>query len=490
MTSNSYDDIPYESHTVAQTHPQHLFTLGTLFGLKPTLPDKAKVLELGCANGANLIPMAYHLPHAHFIGIDASRSQIADGLAQIKALGLNNITLIHQAIADFNSPTPLDYILCHGVFSWVNDTTQQQILQLCAKHLAPHGIAYMSYNTYPGWKIASIVRDMMLWHTGQITAPIDKANEARYMLEWLYPKFQNMKTHYSEIICQEMNILSEHSDSQLIHEHLSMINTPYYFYEFMRLVNDHRLTFLSEAFLSNMPKFTSQPISLLELIEHSQYHDFMHNQRFRCTLLCHQERSLEYAVKDNAIENYYLQLNPTHSHSDLKADPILALAYAILHEEKFKPIHYQELYQKLEQRSAIINLKDSIAALNQQLLRDVFLGEILISYFPGNYSIEKSLSPCACPLARMQLTLQDFVVNRRHENIRLTPTAEVILPYLDGTHSLNALIDIVRSKIDEGVLVLVDKHQQTIHEEKAMRDHIKKMVIETIELLAQRALLI
>jgi tRNA G46 methylase TrmB len=71
--SDSYDSVPYVSFAHAYTHPDSLCSLGRLFGLSPASPRRCRVLELGCASGGNLIPMAEQLPEAELVGIDRSR---------------------------------------------------------------------------------------------------------------------------------------------------------------------------------------------------------------------------------------------------------------------------------------------------------------------------------------------------------------------------------------------------------------------------------
>lgn len=73
----SYDEVPYESYPFAQTHPDRLATVATLLGLRPAPVEQCRVLELGCAGGGNLIPMALTLPESTFVGIDLSARQIA-----------------------------------------------------------------------------------------------------------------------------------------------------------------------------------------------------------------------------------------------------------------------------------------------------------------------------------------------------------------------------------------------------------------------------
>src|SRR5882724_7081536 len=90
---SSYDDVPYPTQPLPQSHPNRLAGVATLFGMHPKPLAGARILELGCATGANLIPMAEQYPEATFLGIDASKRQIAAGCGAIEYLGLRNIEL-------------------------------------------------------------------------------------------------------------------------------------------------------------------------------------------------------------------------------------------------------------------------------------------------------------------------------------------------------------------------------------------------------------
>jgi len=182
----TYDDIPYESHPFAQSHPHRLFAIGTLFGLKPTPVQKCRVLELGCASGGNLIPMADYLPESQFVGVDTSARQIQDGIDTVQQLGLENVILKHASILDVDAAYGMfDYIICHGVFSWVPETVRLKILEICGTLLTPHGIAYVSYNTYPGWHMRGMIRDMMRYHAARFDAPKDRIQQSRALLRFL-----------------------------------------------------------------------------------------------------------------------------------------------------------------------------------------------------------------------------------------------------------------------------------------------------------------
>lgn len=74
-----YDEVPYPGLPLPQTHPSQLATLGFLHGLEPAPVERCRVLELGCGDGGNLIPMALDLPESEFVGIDLSAPAIATG---------------------------------------------------------------------------------------------------------------------------------------------------------------------------------------------------------------------------------------------------------------------------------------------------------------------------------------------------------------------------------------------------------------------------
>lgn len=151
----SYDDLPYTDCPIAESRPDHLAVIGRLFGIETPSAENARVLEFGCTSGSNLIPLAYHWPNCEFTGIEISRHQVQQGQETIEQLGLANIKLIHAGILDIDTKFGLfDYIIAHGVYSWMPDEVQQQLLYLCKNLLGPNGIAYISYNTHRGWPIS------------------------------------------------------------------------------------------------------------------------------------------------------------------------------------------------------------------------------------------------------------------------------------------------------------------------------------------------
>src|SRR5262245_16369603 len=92
-SSSGYDELPYPSMPFAYTQPGHLAALATLYGLNAPDAEHAKVLELGCASGGNIIPLAARYPRARFTGMDLSQRHINEGRSRAAALGVRNIDL-------------------------------------------------------------------------------------------------------------------------------------------------------------------------------------------------------------------------------------------------------------------------------------------------------------------------------------------------------------------------------------------------------------
>lgn len=115
---NSYDDLMYESKAFSQTAINALEARARMMGLKPAAA-KAKVLELGCSMGGNIITQALYYPDAEFVGIDLSGRQVAQGNAIIEKMGLKNVRPEEKDILTIDeSFGKFDYIIVHGIWSW------------------------------------------------------------------------------------------------------------------------------------------------------------------------------------------------------------------------------------------------------------------------------------------------------------------------------------------------------------------------------------
>ena len=172
--------------------------MAILAGLHPAPVENCRVLELGAASGGNLIPMAYALPKSQFWGIDISRVHIDQGLLKIKDLGLANLRLEQMDILDFPADAgTFDYIIAHGIFSWVPPQVREKLLEIYRAHLAPEGVGFISYNTYPGWHRINIARDIMRYSTRGIEDPKERVEQAREALHFYAHALPDDQNSYS-----------------------------------------------------------------------------------------------------------------------------------------------------------------------------------------------------------------------------------------------------------------------------------------------------
>ncbi|MBA3531880.1 MAG: methyltransferase regulatory domain-containing protein, partial [Ardenticatenales bacterium] len=312
MTQESYNEIPYPSFSHRETHPIHLATLATLLGMEPAPVERCRVLELGCAGGGNLMPMALELPHSHFIGIDYAERQIEEGQQVLAALGIQNVSLQHMSLMDIGPDFgEFDYIIAHGVYSWVPEDVRAKLLEVCRQNLAPNGVAFVSYNTYPGWHMLGMIREMMLYHTEEIADPPQRVIEGLDLISFLAesapPNQEGYASFLQAYVAMRKKQKGEEQDdvySFLLHDDLSEVNTPFYFHEFAGRIAAQGLQYLADGdFPSMMPsKFSPEVVQRLgqmarSPIEFEQYMDFLNNRSFRKTLLCHQEIALSRRIQ-------------------------------------------------------------------------------------------------------------------------------------------------------------------------------------------------
>ncbi len=294
----SYDLVPYDSQPFAQSQPDQVAAMARLFGLSPVPPENARVLELGCASGGNIIALAARYPGMHIVGVELSKVEAEQGQATIAALALTNIQIRHADIVDVSKETAqYDYIIAHGVFSWVPEAVQDALLSLCGKQLSDDGVAYISYNVYPGWKMREVIREMMLFHAGGLSDPQTKLQQGRAILDYAR-KINSNDSAFGKLLAQEAELAMKANDYYLFHDHLEENNHPCYFKDFVARADQHGVAYLGEASLVDMApqRFggdIAQTLAMLSkgnIIATEQYMDFFTNRMFRQTLLVKQSQ--------------------------------------------------------------------------------------------------------------------------------------------------------------------------------------------------------
>src|ERR1700756_786056 len=229
-----YDEVLYPAAVFPATHPNRLATVAFLRGVQPAPINRCRVLELGCGISSNVIGMAFQLPESEFIGLDLARRPIASGQAFVAELGLRNISLHSMDLCEATTEQfgRFDFIIAHGLYSWVPQYVRERILAICREMLNPQGVAYISYNAYPGNHLRDLVRGMMRFHTACYDDPAEKVGQARGLLKFLSESTPNPDNYVAAIRAQFDRTL-KYSDEAFFHDDLSEVNHSFYIYEFI-----------------------------------------------------------------------------------------------------------------------------------------------------------------------------------------------------------------------------------------------------------------
>ena len=307
----SYDLVAYPSYTHAQPHPDRLAVIGGLLGLEPAPVDHCRVLELGCGTGSNLVPMAWGLPHSQFFGIDLAARALAQGQQMSRDLGLTNLRLTHGNLMEVDEDWgKFDYIIAHGLYSWVPAEVQEQMLAICRNSLGPQGIAFVSYNAFPGCHLRKMVREMMLFHVRGFKSVDERVQQAQELVRFLAAG-QETREESRRWMMAELDQVLSHDEGHLYHDELAEINEPLYFTQFIERAGAHGLQYLAEAdyfemFDYGFKESVRQTLRGLDRnrILREQYLDFLKCRRFRQTLLCHREVRLPAEPQAQAVAGF------------------------------------------------------------------------------------------------------------------------------------------------------------------------------------------
>lgn len=517
----SYDEMPYVDLPFMQTHPGRLAVLGNLFGMRTPAVDSCRVLELGCASGGNLIGMAVALPNARFLGIDLSSHQIEQGRQTIAALGLRNIALRHADITNVDAAYgEFDYIVSHGIYSWVPADVREKLLSICRENLVPNGVAYVSYNTLPGWKIRGILRDAMLYRSGPAPGAMQRVRQARTVLDFLARNLPR-ESPYGVALRQDLEGVLNMSDPFLCHDLLEDVNEPVYFHQFIDAAQRHAMQYLAEAEFSAMaPKLSPQIREELrhiapDIIAREQYLDFLHHRSFRQTLLVHQSVKLNrnlaaHSVRDFQVASQALSVAETPDLTDGVSESFRApggatisavsavskAALLLLARQWPGALPFTQLLAAARDRvrdatggaAGVATLEADTRTLGIEMLQCYAAGVVELRVWSPQLSLAPSARPVASALAMLQSVDGNEVTNLLLQRLTLDGIERALLPLLDGSRDRDALVATLGRADDEGKLGLPPEITARIHG-RAREPALRQALEESLLRLGRLALL-
>lgn len=371
MQQTIYKELGYKSYPFPFTTPAYLEAYGTLVGLNTPPAKTARVLELGATYGGNIISQAVHNPEATFVGIELSQDQVEKGNKIISDAKLDNVSLIQGDIMNFDETLgTFDYIIAHGFYSWISDEMKDKLLDIISNHLADNGIAYVSYNTYPGWHTMEEVRQLMLFANRDHDELTHKEKVLRgktvgSLVGSQILNYDNLKERNSKFLGALRSVMQK-DDYYVGHDHLEPHNDPCYFYQFNDHLKAHNLTYVCDAdlTLSMVRTYDESIADKLEKLapnsqaDQEQYLDFMLDTTFRKSIICK-----ERAAKDIS----YDVANPEKVNTVPVRTIVNSFVFQILFDEEALEMFDNELvkdtFQALIKDGGTFNMIEALAIL-------------------------------------------------------------------------------------------------------------------------------
>ena len=444
-------------------------------GMKPAAPERSRVLELGCGDGGNLVPMAAALPGSEFVGLDLAPGAVANARASASALGVGNVGFMEGDLAAVDASTlgRFDYVIAHGVYSWVPRPAADGLLGLCRAVLDTHGVAYVSYNALPGGHLRALAWDAMRYHATGRERPADRLAAAREMLGALAGGVEGDDDPYQRFSAAYAKRVSGRSDAVLYHDDLEHENTPVLFTDFVDHAAAHRLQYLAEADWFEMTPGRLSPAAA-DLLAHAgadrivreQYLDFLRCRVYRQTLLCRADVRLTDEPSVKAVRSLLAAapVRATSPHAQatgrskvefrtsagatLATDhPLLKASLMVLGDACPERLPFARVLELATERIGPVADTRGEDALADLWLRGYAANVIHLHAHAPPHTGEPGERPCASDLVRRQVALgHETVTSLGHEAVELDQRTRALVELADGTRDRDALARELGSK--------------------------------------------
>ena len=501
---SSYDEHTYDSYSYAQTCIDYLCAVARFHGLAAANPHNSKVLEIGCAMGGNIIGQAINHPNSTFIGIDLSSEQISIGKRAIEGIGCKNIKLIEMDICnlvdEFGGKIEFDYIICHGIYSWVPDFVRSAILQSCQKLLSQNGVAFISYNCYPGWKYVEPLRDFMRFSavksSGNV-ADLESGLNAIKFQKAFYAKYspnESSATHIKSLNLDYINHIQNYPKSYVLHEYMEIYNQPFYFLDFVADAGDNGLCYVADATYHFDPSFLPDgaiseyfKLSFDDYISANQAYDFLYSIRFRSSILTKSQNQNKLATKDEDkakfLPNLYFKLiKPSSDLLNSAKDTYIEPLAKALNDAFPATLSYEEIKAIYPKDDIVFRYYD-IRTLTNNALTITYEPDKKLLYIPGKTRLKRVYVDYLRYFLENDIP-QIGVATPSNDKLNADKhTLELILMF-DGNHSIKDIQNHIKAKFEKDKLtpaIQKDGENIPLKSPKEQNEYFKNAV-ETIKL--------
>lgn len=304
----SYAEVTYLAHAYPQSDPSQFGVVGHLAGVNVTPPSRSRILEVGCAIGGNLAPMALRYPGAECVGIDLSPEQIAIAVERDP-----NSTYEARDLTELSADDgPFDYVIAHGVYSWIPHAVREVLFARIRDVLAPNGLAYVSYNVLPGCYSRLAIRDAMLARTAGLTDPHERVRAARQVVALLASNAT--EGAHRDAMREEAARIRDAPDEWLFHDYLADFNHPFRYREVVDHARRDGLATLGDAAIhsSQLRGLDDTADTLFkqwsdDAIAYEMYLDALRNRTFRQTVFTHAGAALSSDVGPSHLHGLHLR---------------------------------------------------------------------------------------------------------------------------------------------------------------------------------------
>jgi 2-polyprenyl-3-methyl-5-hydroxy-6-metoxy-1,4-benzoquinol methylase len=437
---------------------RRLESTASLFGMTPAPPPVARVLELGCGTGANLMPLAVEYPQARIVGCDTARSAIESARAMADALAVGNADFRHASITDVDEGWgEFDYILCQDVFSWVAPELQRRILDILSRNLAPQGVGYVSHDALPGWHLHEVARGMMQYHTRHLAEQRATIDQARALLSLAAEVQDQRSSTYATLIRDEYCLLSTIPDAELYHL-LSEPHRSFYFHEFIDELQGATLQWITDAgpvmCESWLPESAHTLLPQSQTLERQQYIDYLVNCTFRRAMVCRNDVQISPRPDPRVLRRFCFGLSAgarvehgvgregtlvrTDRGELVTSDPVVREALCVLDDARPELANCSHLFPTELPVDFLIDA-----------LRCGAIDGVLTPFTVTN---RIDVRPMVSPLVRLQARHGGRVTSQKSEPVRLSTLTQFFAQRLDGTRDRRELAEEVERVRESGGL--------------------------------------
>ena len=515
VKEQGYDEVPYHGYPFEYNRPENLRNVTALFGMDIPKIETARVLELGCSDGGNLFRFAETYPKSYTLGVDLSKVEIENGQKVLDKLKLKNVDLKAMSITDLDeSYGKFDYIICHGVFSWVPDFVKDSILEVSKKLLNKNGLAFISYNTLPGWNMINSVRELMMYHSENFSNVYDKIAQSRAALNFIQESLEGQETPHAQFMQASAKNMADKEDNYIRHEYLADENQAFYFNEFIEKAKEKDLEYVGDTdvqrmYIGNLPQKAMEKLGTInDIVRSEQYMDFIRNTQFRCTILTHKGTNISRNITDDTIQKFSYYCNMKTLDEKVNIEDNSKVTFYINNDKKrvvdtSAPAMKAVLYTLCKNAGIPLSIDEIIkesSKLVSKVPKETIKQNILANFgnliFSGTikYLLDKPLSvykisnkPKISKLSMIQIQTPNhngayWITNSMNQVVHVQPHLIGIVQSIDGKNTIEQIKEKTFTDLKEET-ISANENNQKITDEAKLKIVADQLVDRTLEML-------